>query len=136
MIESGFSLEVKNKIKSFYESKDTQEKSLDPQTLPRIKKDFPTISHGLRQKLGPLYSDIDLFYKMVVHPAFPMEGSTRSVATATLLYFLYPSEVTSLGAALLGVVDDTLVIALAAKQCRSDLERFIKEDTAAKESPG
>ncbi len=48
------------------------------------------------------------------------------VTTATLNYYLNPLDLQSLTAPLLGIIDDALLLAVAAKKCRDDLDRYIK----------
>jgi uncharacterized membrane protein YkvA (DUF1232 family) len=131
MDSSGFSLEIRKKIESFLDDEEVKRIVTTPSILSRIKKEYPKKSQGLKQKLGQLYPDLDLFFRMRFDPAFQLGDDAAVVAAATLNYYLNPLDVQSVSAPLLGIIDDALLLAVAAKKCRSDLDRYIKFTSSA-----
>lgn len=115
---------IKTRIQKFLTEPHLRDIARDQAILDKIKSDYIRKADGLRLKLGDAFSDLDTFHSMLFDSSLEMNEEIRSVLVAVMAYFLNPFDFIPGGIPLVGLVDDRLVIAIAAKICREEIAGY------------
>ncbi len=116
--------EIKTRIEQFLSDPGIRAKASDPDTLKKIRIEFAKKTSRLRHNLGDAYSDLETFHDMLFDETFTLDKKTAALLVAVMIFFLNPFDFIPEGIPLLGLVDDRLVIAIAARACSGELLRF------------
>ncbi len=118
---------IKDRIEEFLTAPEFLDISSNRAILEKINSDYLRKADGLRAKLGDAFSDLDTFHAFLFDSEREKTDRTRTVLVAVMAYFLNPFDFVPDGIPLVGLVDDRLVIALAAKICGKEIEGYTRD---------
>lgn len=97
----------------------------------RIERDMPRklanvgeLKEGM-EWLGEMIGRVTVLYDMVRDPGYKIQGKTKTLIAAGLLYFLLPFDMTPDFIPGLGYIDDALVLSGLWKVAQEEIERFL-----------
>jgi len=114
------------KVDEVFKNSTWKAQAEQPGTLEQIGHKWDEIVSTKGQALKTYLGDLQLAYKMLRDPQFPLEKGKKITLIIALLYIISPIDLIPDAIPFVGMLDDVLVAGYAIKQVADELERYKK----------